>query len=256
MNGSTIRNLIIGIIAIAVVAVAAGLLYLQIAGGSGEASADIDEVSETLDTAENADSNANATLFRIQSDESEASFTLDEDLSGIRTTVVGTTDQVGGDILVNFDEPSASEVGVITINARTIETDENRRNQALRARILRSAEDDYEFITFTPTAVSGVPASVAVGDTVTFQLTGDLAIIDTVNEVTFDVEATLVSEEQLDGTASATVAYADWGIGVPSVPFVANVDDDVLLTITFVATAVGDDMADEMTSEATAAADE
>lgn len=239
-----LRNAIIGFVLAVVVVVVAGLLYLQIAGGDGEVSQDIGDAAETIDNA------GTGTLFRIQSERSEASFTLDEDLAGSRVTVVGSTDQVGGDIVINFSNPSASEIGTITINARDLETDSNFRNQALRARILQSAQEAYEFITFQPTALTGLPDSVEVGESYSFQIVGDLTIIETTNEVTFDATVLIVSETQIDGNATATITYGEWGIPVPTAPRVANVDEETVLEIIFVAIEVDEDEMTEATAEA------
>jgi hypothetical protein len=58
------------------------------------------------------------------------------------------------------------------------------------------------------------------------------------NEVTFTVEASLQSPTQLIGTATTTVLYDDWGISIPRVPQVANVTEDVTLSLNFVANQV------------------
>lgn len=178
-------------------------------------------------------------LFRIVPDESEVRFILTEDLRGVPTTVVGKTNQVAGDIRVNFTTPAQSEVGLIRINARTLATDNNMRNGAIRDRILQSNRDEYEFSEFTPTAISGLPETVAIGQPVTFQITGDLKVRDIVKPVTFDVTVTVVSEDRLEGTARTTVQRGDFNLVIPSVPGVANVSEAVQLEIDFVATKVG-----------------
>jgi hypothetical protein len=58
--------------------------------------------------------------------------------------------------------------------------------------------------------------------------------------VTFDVTAALESDSRLTGTAETTVAYADFGVSIPNVPFVASVDDNVVLRLDFTADAVAD----------------
>lgn len=52
--------------------------------------------------------------------------------------------------------------------------------------------------------------------------------------VTFDVEVHGFSN-RIEGTASSTVSRADFGLVIPSVPIVANVGEEVTLTIDFVA---------------------
>ncbi len=177
---------------------------------------------------------AAGTLYRIDTAGSLVSFTLTEELRGTPTTVVGTTDQVVGDIFVDLTTPANSKVGVIRINARTLVTPENQRNNAIRARILQSADDKYQFIEFTPTAITGLPDQVAVGSTIKFKVTGDLKIRDIVQSVTFDVSVT-VGADSLTGSATTQITRDQFNLQIPSVPFVANVSNDVTLDIKFTA---------------------
>ena len=179
-----------------------------------------------------------ARLFRIVPEESEARYEIDELLRGEPTRVVGLTDQVAGDIIVDFANASASQVGVIRINVRTMETPEDRRDRAVRSRILQSAEDQFEFVDFTPTALEGLPDSVAVGDTASFTIVGDLKIREITAEARFQTTVTVVAEDRLEGTAEATVLRSTYNLVIPQVPFVADVGEEVLLGIKFVATAV------------------
>ena len=179
-----------------------------------------------------------AKLFRIVPEESEARYEIDELLRGEPTRVVGLTDQVAGDIIVDFANASASQVGVIRINVRTMETPEDRRDRAVRSRILQSAEDQFEFVDFTPTALEGLPDAVSVGDTVSFTIVGDLKIREITAEARFQATVTVVAEDRLEGTAEATILRSTYNLVIPQVPFVADVGEEVLLGIKFVATAV------------------
>jgi polyisoprenoid-binding protein YceI len=178
---------------------------------------------------------ANSVTFEIVPSNSEVRFIIEEVLNGAPKTVVGTTDQIAGEIAINPDDPSSSVIGPVRVNARTLATDNNFRNRALKNRILTT--NDYEFITFTPTALEGMPDSVTVGESITFQIIGDLAVRDVTRTVTFDAEVTPVSETQLEGSASAVIMYADFGLVIPEAPAVASVNDDVKLEIDFQATA-------------------
>jgi len=172
-------------------------------------------------------------VFTISQEQSEVRFTLDELLRDQPNTVVGVTDQVAGEIAVNFGSPAASQVGEITINARTLRTDNDFRNRAINNEILDTGP--YEFIRFVPTEITGLPESVAVGDTVEFQVVGDLTIRDVTQSVTFDVTVTVVSETEITGYGSAVVLRSDYELTIPNVPSVANVTDEVLLEIEFTA---------------------
>jgi hypothetical protein len=61
---------------------------------------------------------------------------------------------------------------------------------------------------------------------------------DIVNSVTFDVTATVVSEDRLEGAASTVVTRAAYDLQIPNAPGVANVSEEVQLEIDFVATKV------------------
>jgi polyisoprenoid-binding protein YceI len=74
---------------------------------------------------------------------------------------------------------------------------------------------------------------VVIGDTYTFDIVGDLTILNTTNSVTFSTTVTVNSEENISGTAETSVLYADWGISIPDAIGVADVTDDVTLTIDF-----------------------
>ncbi|MBK9055407.1 MAG: YceI family protein [Chloroflexi bacterium] len=197
-----------------------------------EASAPIE--AATLDTSSSTDAAALRT-YQISSTDSTVTFALDEELMGQPKTVVGTTNQVAGEIAVNLADLSTAQVGVIQINARGLTTDNNMRTRTMQNRILETGE--FEFITFTPTLVNGLPASAVVGESVSFTISGDLTIRDITQPVVFNVTATVVSETQLSGTATAIVNRGDFDLQIPSVPNVANVEEEVELTIEFIANA-------------------
>ncbi len=198
-------------------------------------SAPASATAESGDTAATAAAGATtgAIAAQIVPGESEVRFIIDEVLNNAPFTVVGTTDQVAGEMSINPTNPSQSQIGVIQVNARTLATDSQFRDRAIKNRILFT--DQYEFITFTPTELKGLPESASIGQSYTFQIVGDLTIRDITKPVTFDVTATPVSEGRLEGLAQTTIRYADYDITIPQVPQVASVDEDVRLEIEFVA---------------------
>lgn len=179
-------------------------------------------------------SGATARRFEIQPGRSEARFEIDEVLRGEPKTVVGTTDQVAGQITLDPQRADVAQVGTILINARTFETDSDQRDRAIQNRILQT--DAYEYISFTPTSLVGLPSTLREGVPVPIQVTGDLTIRDVTRPVTFDATVTPASSDRLEGTASTTVRYADWGLSIPQVPSVAGVSEQLVLRLSFVAT--------------------
>jgi len=179
---------------------------------------------------------ASPTIFEIVPAESRARFLIDEVLRGDPITVVGATDQVAGQLAVDPNDLSNTQVGVIQVNARTLATDNDFRNRAIKNRILLT--DDYEFVTFVPTEVIGLPQAGAVGETYTFQVVGDLTITNVTEQVTFDVTTTPTSETRIEGTATTAFPYTDFELFIPDAPAVDTVDDEVRLELEFVAEAI------------------
>jgi polyisoprenoid-binding protein YceI len=181
------------------------------------------------------DTAAAARTFVIDQSQSEASFTLDEELMGSPKTVVGVTSLVSGEIVIDPANPAATTIGQIQIDASDFTTDSDRRNGAIRRFVLGTENEANRYITFTPTAIEGLPETVAVGDSFTVQISGDLTISGVTKPVTFATEITVTAENQISGVAAAQVLRSDFNLTIPSVPSVANVTDEVQLALTFVA---------------------
>ena len=221
-----IRWVLGGVVVLAVAAVA----YLYFAGGSGEPSTEL--TTPTLAATEDG-----MVAFVIDPTRSSAAFEIDEVLRGEPQRVIGTTSEVAGQFEMDPNDLSSVEFSQIVVNARTFDTGSGNRDRAIRGPvILDSASDEFEFITFEPTSVEGLQGSLAEGEMLEFTVEGDLAIRDTVNTVTFDVTATPTGESTIEGSAEATVLRSDYGIGIPNAPGVADVGDEVLIRLEFVAT--------------------
>ncbi|HEY7704229.1 MAG TPA: YceI family protein [Acidimicrobiia bacterium] len=174
-------------------------------------------------------------VYAIAQGGSTATFEIDEELRGRPNRVVGSTSDVVGNIRVDTADASASSVGTIIISARTFATDSAFRDRAIRGPvILNSADDDFEFITFEPISVEGLSGPIVEGEELDFQVTGNLTVRGATAPVTFDVTAAL-RNGNIEGTAETTINRSDFGIGIPSVPSVANVSEEVLIRLDFVA---------------------
>jgi polyisoprenoid-binding protein YceI len=225
MMNRTVR-ILLGLGLLGLLVVGGIFAYIWFAGGNTQASAPLS--APTVEAA------ASALTFDISTEQSEVRFLLDEDLRGERITVTGRTDQVAGQIAVDFANPANSELGVIRINTRNLVTDNEFRNRAIRTAILQT--DQYEFIEFTPTEVSGLPTSVTFGEAFTFQVAGNLQIRAISQPVTFNVTVTPVDETSISGTARAVVTRTQYELTIPNVPSVANVEEEVEIELDFVAT--------------------
>lgn len=168
-------------------------------------------------------------VYTISNTGSRAQYELDETLKGNPKHVVGTTAAVTGQIQV---EAGVVTIGDIAVNARTFKTDAEKRDNAVGRYILKSEEPANEFITFRNITVSSSSGLMEIGKTVMADATGDLTIAGVTKPTTFRVEGALKEGGFLEGTATATVKRSDFDLKIPEIESVANVSDEVLLTIT------------------------
>ncbi|MDE0141450.1 MAG: YceI family protein [Caldilineaceae bacterium] len=186
-----------------------------------------------MEESESAEGPGMGQVFVIVAEESEARFSIDEELLGQPKTVVGVTNAISGEIKVDAANPAASVIGPIQIEAGTFVTDNDQRNRAIRRFILQS--NRHQYITFSSTELSGMPDSVAVGDEVEFEVTGDLTVREVTNPVLFIVTLRVISESELSGSAATILVVEDYELRIPDVPSVANVGEEFIVEFDFVA---------------------
>ena len=171
--------------------------------------------------------------FKLLPAETVASFSLTEVLYGALKTVTGTTSEVQGGLTVDFSNPGNAGLDPIEIAAGSFVTDSGRRDGAIRRFILDAG--NYPLIRFVPESIGGLPDKVKAGDQLALTVSGDLTIVDVTRSEAFSVSVLVVSEQLLRGEATVTVLRSNYGLRIPSLPFLAEVADEVALTIRFVA---------------------
>ncbi|MCC6456770.1 MAG: YceI family protein [Caldilineaceae bacterium] len=200
--------------------------------------AEVAEEAEASEApAQEAAAASGTTTFVIDPAQSEVRFTLTELLMGTPTTVIGRGNGVEGSVTVDFGDYSQSSISPIVIDASTLATDNNMRNGQIRRAILQTNQPEFQYITFTPSAVEGLPGNVAVGESFDLLVTGDLTIRTITQPMSFEVTVTPLSETELRGSARATLLRADFDLQIPRVPSVADVSEEVMLEFDFVAVA-------------------
>lgn len=232
MIGKTLFRTAVGLLVAAVVIAVVLFLYVWFTGGSGEPSREA--TAETVEPVE-----PESITYRVDRDRSEARFLIEEVLRGEPNTVVGRTSGIDGSIAVQL-EPAAVEIGEFEINVRSIRTDDEVRDRSIRTLILESNRDEYEFSSFRPRRVEGVPEVITVGDTLDLDVTGDLTVRDVTTEVTFAMEVSVDSREEISGLATTTLRWDQLEISIPYVggnSIVSAVEDELELQLEFLAVA-------------------
>ncbi len=175
------------------------------------------------------------TVFRIIPGESKASYEIGETFLNQQNrfaVAIGVTSEINGEITAVFSNPPASTIGKVTVDISQLTSDNSRRDEAIRNRWLESYQ--YPMAVFTPQKIEGLPAEYVEGEDYTFYVTGDLTVHEITKEVAFIVTANL-SGDTLTGTATTTVKLSDFGVGPISIAGILNTEDDVKLTLDFVA---------------------
>lgn len=233
---------IIIVAGVLVLAFVAFSVYVYVVGGSGVPTRDVQARRVEPDvsaTPGEEDDPAPPVVYGVVPGRSEARFLIDEILRNTPNTVVGRTDQVDGSIALRRD-PAYIEVGEFEINLRAIATDDEMRDRTIRGMILETNKDEFEFSTFQPTSLEGVPDVIAVNSSVDLKLTGDLTVRDVTRSVTFDMTITVSSENEIRGSATTSFTWDEFEITIPYVggnSIVSAVDDTVRIELEFVATA-------------------
>ncbi len=197
-------------------------------------SAPTEDINNTVTVVPEMGDTTEKQMSIVQS-ESKAEFSLNELLSGRPKHVVGSTNQIAGNITIKNSAPAKITIGEIKVNARTLKTDSSERNGAIARFILKSEDPTYEYITFTPTAVTGVPNTIETNVSFPFSIAGDLSIRGITKSVIFTAQGTIKSDGSFVATADHVVTYADFGISVPNLPFLANVDKTAKLSVSIIA---------------------
>lgn len=230
MGSRTGLRIVLIFLIVIVVAGGAFFVYIWFTGGSGEASREVE--AQAVEPAE-----PESVAYDVVAGSSEARFLIEEVLRGEPNTVVGVTEQIDGSLAIQFS-PAEVEIGEFVINVRTIRTDNEVRDRTIRTLILQSERDEFEFASFRPAQISGVPEEIQVGQTLNLDVTGDLTVRDVTTQTTFDMTITVSSEQSISGTASATITWEELDITIPYVggdSIVASVAESLDLEMDFVA---------------------
>lgn len=168
-------------------------------------------------------------LYRIATG-TIATFEMNELLNGNPKLVVGTTTEVAGDIGITNNH---IKLGEIKLDARTLITDNERRNGAINRIILKTTEPGNEYVTVLPLATD-FEGEIILGTPVTFKATTELTISGVTRRTDFDVTMT-ITEDKITGIASTKIKRSDFSISIPNLSFIANVDDEFPIRVEVVA---------------------
>lgn len=181
--------------------------------------------------------------FVVIPGQSTASYLVDEEfledalgklgINAGEVDVVGTTDSVNGQIVLDLGN-SAAPLGETSFSAdlSLLKTDQDRRDRWIQENGPRFSLSPQA--AFRATSIEGLPDSYTEGNTVQFQLAGDLTIRDVTQPVVFDVVAA-INNGSLVGTAETRLLMSNFGIEPPSFARTLSVADEFGIRVNIVA---------------------
>ncbi len=166
-----------------------------------------------------------------------ARYKVEEELANTGFFVAtGETTDVSGQIVFDADGAVVVEESRIAVQAATLRTDSNRRDGYVRSQTLET--DTYPEVVFVPTAIDGLPASIAdASGAIALTITGDLTVKDQTREVTWNGTANFAGDGTAMGFASVEFTFGDFGMDKPRVAIVLSVEDKIRLELDFVGAA-------------------
>jgi len=186
-------------------------------------------------TATPASSSANQQTFQIMPAQTTASYSVFENLirqNKPNNDAVGTTHSVQGSFRIQTGNSPLVTGMNITVDLRTLQTDSSFRDNYVRQHALQT--DTYPYATFVSVSTQGLPANYTDGQTVHFQLIGNLTMHGKTNKETFDVQGK-VENNTITGTATSTIFMTDFGIQPPNLANIAIAQNKVVITLNFTA---------------------
>ena len=175
------------------------------------------------------------TTFSIVPSQTTASYSVYENLifqNKPNNDAIGTTHSVQGSFKIREGNSPLVAAMNIQVDLRTLQSDSSRRDGYIQQNTLET--NSYPYATFVSVSTQGLPASYSDGQTVHFQLIGNLTMHGKTNKETFDVQGKVVGNT-ITGTATSTIYMTDFGMQPPNLANIAIAQNKVVITLTFTA---------------------
>src|SRR5438270_2647872 len=228
------RNILLAVIGGVIIIIVAGILYTShFASAVNQTQSHV--ASGAVTVTETPAPSTGLQTFQIVPAQTTASYSVYENLifqNKPNNDAIGTTHSVQGSFRIRSGASPLVAAMNITVDLRTLQTDAERRDNYVRQHALET--DTYPYATFISISTQGLPASYTDGQTIHFQLIGNLTMHGKTNNEVFDVQGKVVGKT-ITGSATSTMYMTDFGIQPPNLANIAIAQNKVVVTITFVA---------------------
>ena len=149
-----------------------------------------------------------------------AGFRVDEELTIGEVTAVGRTGGVTGSLTIDDGTLVAAE---ITVDMTTIESNDFRRENAIRGAVRASVYPTAAFVLTEPVQLD--VEALESGAEHEVDAVGDLTVNGTTNQVSFHLHPTIVEPGLGLIVGHTEIFWSDFGVTAPRAPIVVSVED-------------------------------
>lgn len=179
--------------------------------------------SKSIDSVINTEISTSTNRNYKISKKSSIEFKIDEILRDKPFTAIGISNEIAGNISI---ENNKIILDTVAINAKTFKTDDSRRDGAITRLILKSEDPANEFMYFKATRIEGSDSIL--------NIFGDLTISGITKPAQFGMTIN-ITDEKITGIATSTIKRSDFNLKIPSLSFIASVDDEFKIIANIVA---------------------
>lgn len=167
-------------------------------------------------------------------DGSAARYLVGEELVRIPNPIVavGETTDVSGAIAFGADGAADAEASIVSVGLAGFVSDEDRRDNYVRSRLFDTGRFPRAELAVRDTP--GLPWPLPESGEAEFQIIGDLTIQGVSHTTVWDATAAF-SADSIEGSASTTVTFDDFGLSKPSFAFIISVEDEIRLEMDIIA---------------------
>jgi polyisoprenoid-binding protein YceI len=159
---------------------------------------------------------------------SEVRYRVREQLAGLSfpNDAVGTTGAVEGAISLDGQGQVVPGESRITVDLRTLRSDEARRDNYLRRNTLDT--ERHPAAIFVPAELRGLPVPLPAAGTHPVELVGDFTVREVTRRITWQATAAFTGPS-LSVRARTAFRFADFNLPIPRLARLLSVDDNIRL---------------------------
>lgn len=143
---------------------------------------------------------------------------------------VGETPDVSGTIAFDANGAVLQEQSKITVNLRTLRSDEDRRDNFIRENTIQTSR--FPTAEFAVSSAPGLPWPLPESGEATFQLQGNMTMHGVTSPMVWDVTAGF-DGDKVTGQAKSSFTFEQFKMDKPRVFLVLSVEDTVRLEVDF-----------------------